>query len=249
MLKNNWLLDLPQQFQDREFITVLIRAFSRQMEELYQVCDDLVTKVDVDTATGKNLDYVGGIVNLSRKEAGILAGFSDEDPDMSDDRYRKYLRYQILCNNSSCTYEEIMESINLLWDIEKVQYYEDPARPATVFIRLLETDVDEVDPTQGKPQIVKASGVGFIYAIDYITKVDERYIERFDFPSLNIKFPLYEMPKTEANMWLRINAGTIENKESVSVSLVSKRNLWYLDGTYNLDGEMYLNAGEVKEEL
>lgn len=142
-----------------------------------------------------------------------------------------------------------MESINLLWDIDKVQYYEDPARPATVFIRLLETDVDEGDPTKGKPQIVKASGVGFIYAIDYITKVDERYIERFDFPVINIKFTLYEVPKTKANMWMGINAGTIENKESVSVALVSKRNLWYLDGTYNLDGEMYLNAGEVKEEL
>lgn len=67
---DNWLNDLPQQFLEKKNIEALIRAFSKQLQELQQVFDDLENLTDLDTATGQNLDMVGTIIPLSRKEAG-----------------------------------------------------------------------------------------------------------------------------------------------------------------------------------
>lgn len=41
----------------------------------------------------------------------------------------------------------------------------------------------------------------------------------------------------------------VEQTQVVRFFLVSKRNIWYLDGTFNLDGSRYLNAIENKEEI
>lgn len=42
---------------------------------------------------------------------------------------------------------------------------------------------------------------------------------------------------------------TMRIDEGVEASVTIKNNLWYLDGTYNLDGSNKLNAYEIKEEL
>ena len=64
---DNWLNDLPQQFLEKKNIEALIRAFSKQLQELQQVFDDLENLTDLDTATGQNLDMVGTIIPLRKK--------------------------------------------------------------------------------------------------------------------------------------------------------------------------------------
>ena len=108
-----WLRDLPQQFQSKHNIEVLIKAFSKQIQELDKVFHDLNTMTDIDDAVGQNLDYVGTIIPLTRKEAGELAGIGVTDPVISDDRYRQFLRYQNLVNTNECTYYDLMEGLAL----------------------------------------------------------------------------------------------------------------------------------------
>lgn len=106
-------------------------------------------------AIGVNLDNLGDVLRLTRKEAGVLSGlattdFDDIDPILynsdvgaaefleghesqgilpfkvlDDDRYRKYLWFKIFLNQSYCTYPEMMQAISWLWDVEGVHYTED----------------------------------------------------------------------------------------------------------------------------
>lgn len=177
-ITENWLKDIPQQFQGKKNIEILIRAFARQLEEVYQILMDINGKTDIETAYGVNLDHVGTIVKLSRKEAyeldrGQLAGES-----FPDGRYRIYMRYKILRDTSDCTYFDIMEAIDLLWDVKKASYYEREDRPATIFIGLPNVDVDKEDPAKGKPTVIRPGGVGFLYTIQYWSVIDHRGLER-----------------------------------------------------------------------
>lgn len=182
----DWLRDMPQQFQGKMNIEILIRAFSRQMEEVETVLGKINTLTDIDTAHGKNLDYVGDIVCMSRKEAGELINRRFPEPVISDERYREYLHYQVLRNTSDCTYADIMKAIDILWDVDRARYYEREDRPATIFIGLPAVDIEEEDPAEGKPQILKPGGVGFIYTVQYGTRVDHTGMERVIFSCLNL---------------------------------------------------------------
>lgn len=175
-----WFRDIPQQFLGKKNIEVLIRAFARQMQELLQVFDDLNIKLDLEKAEGKNLDYVGTIVSLSRKEAGILAGIGVEEPVISDERYRQFLKYKVLRNTNNCTYDDIMQSIEILWRTDNIRYVEDPERPATILIRLQTMSVDApVDPLVGKVMAIKPAGVALVYTINYTVIIDFRHTEQF----------------------------------------------------------------------
>lgn len=144
-LASGWLRDMPQQFHGKRNIEILIRALARQMEEVETVLREINTLTDIDTAHGKNLDYVGGIVCMSRKEAGELVNRRFPEPVISDEQYRKYLRYQVLRNTSECTYADIMKAIDILWDVDKARYYEREDRPATIFIGLPAVDIEGED--------------------------------------------------------------------------------------------------------
>ena len=133
---DKWLQDIPQQFQGKRNIEVIISAFAKQLQELEQVFEDLNTKTDLETATGLNLDMVGTIIPLSRKEAGELAGVGVTDPVISDERYRQFLKYKNLVNTNRCTYYDLMTGLQLLWDVQPVYYIEDPDMPATIILTM-----------------------------------------------------------------------------------------------------------------
>lgn len=139
-----WARDFPQQFQGKKNIEMLIKAFARQLQEIRDVFDDLDTKLDIDTAVGQNLDYVGTIIPLSRKEAGELDGYDASEPVISDERYRQLLRYKNLADTNDCTYYTLMEGLSLLWGDIPIYYSEDPARPAAIILdtREMEGTVD-----------------------------------------------------------------------------------------------------------
>ncbi len=185
-LASAWIRDMPQQFQEKRNIGILIHALARQMEEVEMVFGEINTLTDIHTARGKNLDYVGDIVCMSRKEAGELINRRFPEPVISDERYREYLQYQVLRNTSDCTYADIMKAIDLLWDVDRARYYEREDRPATIFIGLPAVDIEEEDPAEGKPQILKPGGVGFVYTVQYGIRADHTVMERVIFSRLNL---------------------------------------------------------------
>ncbi|MBR1497760.1 MAG: DUF2612 domain-containing protein [Oscillospiraceae bacterium] len=101
---DTWFRDIPQEFLGKKNIEGLIEAFAKQLQEIESVFTDLEEKTDLDTATGQNLDYVGTIIPLTRKEAGILAGTYNPEYVISDERYRRFLKYQLMVNTSECNY-------------------------------------------------------------------------------------------------------------------------------------------------
>lgn len=128
--------DIPHQFLAKKNIEILINVFSKQLDELYRVYEELNLITDIDTAEGRNLDYVGTILSLSRKDAAELAGFKeDNEHTMSDDLYRKYLKYKRLLNTNDCTYYDMMEGLSLLVGDGEIYYLEKPNLPATVILR------------------------------------------------------------------------------------------------------------------
>lgn len=173
-----WLRDLPQQFQDKHNIDVLISAFSRQLQEVKQMFEDLHTKTDLDVATGQNLDYVGTIIPLTRKEAGELAGKGVTDPVISDDRYRQFLRYKNLVNTNECTYYDLMDGLSLLWDVSPIYYIEDPALPATIILTMPFLKPGGEVVRLGEVPMVKPGGVRieFQYLIRYAVETLVKWI-------------------------------------------------------------------------
>lgn len=173
-----WLRDMPQQFQGKHNIEVLVKAFSKQMQELEKVFQDLNTMTDIDTATGQNLDYVGTIIPLTRKEAGELAGIGVTDPVISDERYRQFLRYQNLVNTNECTYYDLMDGLALLWDVSPIYYIEDPDMPATIILTMPFLKPGGEPVRLGEVPMVKPAGVRieFQYLIRYAVETLVRWI-------------------------------------------------------------------------
>ena len=157
---DSWFRDMPQQFLGLPKIEALISAFARQLQEVERVFLDLNEKTDLETATGLNLDYIGTIIPLSRKEAGVLAGADNPEYVMSDDRYRLFLKYKRLVNTNECTYYDIMEGLRLLWNVFPVYYAEDPEHPATIILTL------PLNEISGTP-----IAVGEVPMFRYLTKV------------------------------------------------------------------------------
>lgn len=185
---DEWIDDLPQQFQDKENIETLIRAFSKQIEELLAVFKQLDTQTDLEVAVGKNLDMVGDIITLTRKEAGILAGIDVEDPVISDERYRQFLKYQMLVNTNECTYHDLMDGLALLWDVSPIYYKEDPALPAVIILTMPFLTPGGKIVTLGEVPMVKPAGVRieFQYYIKAIVEIAFNFwISSYDTPHCN----------------------------------------------------------------
>ena len=155
-----WFRDIPQQFLGKKRIEVLIRAFARQLQELQQVFDDMNNKLDLGAAAGRNLDYVGTIIPLTRKEAGELAGLGMSDAILSDEKYASILKYKLLRNTSSCTYYDIMEGLEYLYDF-RFGYKEDAQYPATILLEM-PLELDQPDLIFRQRLCIKPSGVGIL---------------------------------------------------------------------------------------
>lgn len=185
---DDWIEDMPQQFQGKERIEALISAFAKQIEELHRVFKQLDSETDLESAVGMNLDMVGDIITLTRKKAGILAGIDVEDPVISDERYRQFLKYQMLVNTNECTYYDLMDGLALLWDVSPIYYREDPALPAVIILTMPFLTPGGKVVTLGEVPMVKADGVRieFEYFIKAIVEVAFNFwISEYDVPRCN----------------------------------------------------------------
>lgn len=219
-IADRWLMDMPQQFLGKHNIEVLVKAFAKQLQELQMVFDDLNTKLDLETATGKNLDYVGTILPLSRKEAGELAEIGVTEPVISDERYRRFMKYKILRNTSECTYYDLVAGIELLWGYENIHYKEDPEHPAMIVFETPMLSLDEADPVEFHANLcIRASGVGV-----FLRKIywDSFYLSVSHFMTITFTtsfYPRYNLPEL------------------------------LLDGTWVFDGSRKLSGYDSEEQI
>lgn len=123
--------DLVEQFRGKEKIDALIEILGEELQEVFDFYEELRTQRNVYTAVGQQLDGVGDIAVLTRKEAGELAGNPIPFDVMDDETYRKYLIYKILKNTCDCTYSDIIKAFRMFWD-KPLYYREDPNEPATM---------------------------------------------------------------------------------------------------------------------
>ena len=124
---DQWVADIPAQFQGKQRLDAFIRIMSTQLDELFQMLDDVETKTTLEGAEGVQLDRIGEIVNISRQEAlQLLNGTNVES--ITDEVYKAVLYFKILKNNTDCTYYDIMKGLHYLWDFEKavLTYEENP---------------------------------------------------------------------------------------------------------------------------
>lgn len=149
--------DLIEQFRGKPNIEVLNKALARQLQEVYEFYLQLMTVLDIDESSGQQLDNIGDIVQLTRKEALALAadyqtGYTDEDA-----LYRAFLYYKIFVNTAECTYSDIMRSIYMLWD-GRLTYAEKPDEPATIILNFERFSGNNVARLLTIP-IIKPAGV------------------------------------------------------------------------------------------
>ena len=252
-IADTWLRDLPQQFQGKHNIEVLIKAFSKQMQEVDRVFQDLNTMTDLDTATGQNLDYVGTIIPLTRKEAGELAGIGVTDPVISDDRYRQFLRYQNLVNTNECTYQDLINGIELMWRYKGIHYIEDPKRPATIIFQTDRMDLDDEDLVEFYPELcIRPAGVGVILRKYFggFYEVSVRYSECIRF--LTGFYPRFNQERLKLNRIWKLNGGRklngYKSRETIDLYPMSARFRTAAEGALEEEVRVHLLAGAGEKE-
>ena len=157
--------DLAEQFKEKPVINALVETIGEQLADVFDYYADLRDCRGVQTAVGKQLDGVGDIVALSRKEAGELACLKESTFVLNDEEYRKYLIYKIWKNANNCTYADIIRAFRMFWD-KPLYYSEKPEYPATMILETGElTPEDDVQKLLTAP-FIKAAGVG-IKAVAY----------------------------------------------------------------------------------
>lgn len=151
--------DLLEQFRGQPNNTVLIESYGRQLQEVFDFLGSLLSLLDIDKCTGKQLDLIGEIVVMSRYDARVALGDEYDGKALDDNLYRKLLKYKILLNTSDGTYRSLVKGIKMFWD-RTMYYSEDPESPATITLKtpILTPDVD-VGEIMDMP-IPRPGGVG-----------------------------------------------------------------------------------------
>ena len=150
--------DLVEQFRGTANIEALMEGVGVELQEVFDFYEQLRTQRSVDTAVGKQLDGVGDIAVMTRKEAGQLAGNPIPFEVIDDDTYRQYLIYKILKNTCDCTYPDIIKAFRMFWD-RPLYYTEDPEQPATMIFDTGELPGDVDTTPLFKTPLIRAAGV------------------------------------------------------------------------------------------
>ena len=150
--------DLVEQFRGKANIEALMEVVGIELQEVFDFYEQLRTQRSVDTAVGKQLDGVGDIAVMTRKEAGQLAGNPIPVEAIDDDTYRQNLIYKILKNTWDCTYPDIIKAFRMFWD-RPLYYTEDPEQPATMIFDTGELPGDVDTTPLFKTPLIRAAGV------------------------------------------------------------------------------------------
>ena len=150
--------DLVEQFKGKPNIEALVEVIGIELQQVADFYEQLRTERALDHAVGKQLDGVGDIVVMTRKEAGQLAGDPIPFDVIEDDVYRQYLIYKILKNTCDCTYPDIIKAFKMFWD-HPLYYTEDPEQPATMIFDTGELPGDVDTTPLFRTPLIRAAGV------------------------------------------------------------------------------------------
>ena len=186
--------DLVEQFKGKENIEVLIDAFGKQLQDVYDFYEQLRNERDVYNAVGVQLDRVGDIVDMTRAEAGKLVGNPIPFDIIDDTTYRRYLIYKILKNTCECTYPDIIKAFRMFWD-KPLYYSEDKDQPATMIFDTGEIQ-EAVDTTPlFQTPLIRAAGVTLKLFARTSVRMEEskiRLFSGFGFATTETILPIIE---------------------------------------------------------
>jgi hypothetical protein len=178
------------QFRNKPITNGIQKAIADTLQSVYEESQQLRFLGDIERMSGRNLDVIGERLGLSRSEAYIILRGS-QSIEVTDQIYRKCLRWKQLKNNFTGTYTEIMESIRILWKTDDIIYKELPDYPAHIFISMPLYDLDIQDPWLGRALVLKPDGVTMTFTSDYLTSIAEGKIESIRVPVMHMIMKLY----------------------------------------------------------
>lgn len=152
--------DLPEQFRGRERIEALMAVIGKQMQDIQVFYEQLNFQRSLSNATGAQLDAIGDILCLTRKEASMISEQGAEFA-MDDTDYRAILGYKIMLNYGDATYYDIVRGIKNFCNRYPIRYSESLEYPASFFLELEVEEGREVILRNLLP--VKAAGVNCSY--------------------------------------------------------------------------------------
>lgn len=161
--------DLIEQFRGRENIEKFVTVLGEELNDVFKFFSNIRNKTDLSTVEydkkskeDKQLDGLGDIVVLSRKEAGELLGNPASVEVISNEEYHHCLKYKVLKNTCNCTYYDIMKVVDMFWKDEehRLRYSEDPTYPATIIFDF-EMYRDMAEKIFSLP-FLRAGGVGIL---------------------------------------------------------------------------------------
>ncbi|MCQ2559189.1 MAG: DUF2612 domain-containing protein [Clostridia bacterium] len=156
--------DLISQFRAKPRTNILLEALARQLQEVWQTCQDLQNKRNLNQAVGQQLDGIGDIVDLSRKAADkLLKSVVPNNSGLNDANYRNLLRRKILLNSSSCTYYQLIHAFQAFWPDSEIYCSEDPAFPATLIFSFATLDRQGEPISFGEMPLIHPAGVAVKY--------------------------------------------------------------------------------------
>ncbi len=162
---NSIKIDLPQQFKDKPKINAIVTAIDEQITELKETFESLRNDRNLNTAVGKQLDFLGNNIGLTRAKALNIMG---ESLEISDELYRNLLRHKAYRNSNSCTYYDLMQELSVILGDVKIYYEEDKNIPATIILKA-SGDLGQVPASA-------PAGVNVVYQNDIGTEIN--YIPR-----------------------------------------------------------------------
>lgn len=217
MILERWMEDVPAQFRNKKNIKILMSAFADELEEVYKMQQQLKQLTDIEKCEGKNLDTIGVITSMARKDAYVLLE-KDKDAIVTDENYRNVLRYKILQNTSDGTYKDIVQGIRLLWGDYQVHYREDDRTPATYYLDLGTYPIDDTSALLKRTLTIRASGVRVIFELTWQTD----------------------------NKW-KSDMRTYVSKANFHLRIKHFRDVRTWDGSWKIDGTYKLDAAQQKE--
>ena len=167
--------DLVEQFRGKANIESLMEVIGLELQAVFDFYEQLRNERDVSSAVGRQLDGVGDIAVMTRKEAGQLAGNPIPFDVIDDSTYRQYLIYKILKNTCDCTYPDTIKAFRMFWD-RPLYYSEDPEQPATMIFDTGEMPGDVDTTPLFKTPLIRAAGITLKLYARTLTEMDTAWL-------------------------------------------------------------------------
>ena len=172
------LSELPFIVEDSSKIDGYLSALADQCEELSLRFVNLPKLNNLDSCTGEQLDRIGQLVGLTRREAGTMIG-SRELAD-NDDVYRMTLKYKAYVNSCRCPPDDIITATKIIFNATQVSYSERADTPATFYLSIFAPFSDVVMSLLGTHDlIIHPAGV------KVRTSLSSKDTDTFGFSDLN----------------------------------------------------------------